>query len=130
MEKKILFVDDEKDILEMLECLFLAEGYLPRCTISGNEGLEILKKENVHVAFVDLRMPEMNGIELCRQIKQQDPSAYVYALSAYVGAITPEQYDEAGFTGYFRKPFDANEIVDAARDAFRKLGESEEQDKV
>lgn len=127
IEKQILFVDDEKSILDVLATLFRPGGYVPRCSMDGREALEIVKRDHVRVCFVDLRMPIMDGMELCRQIKRIEPSASVYALSAFVDAYTPEQYREAGFDGYFRKPFKIDALLEAARTAFEKMKERDEQ---
>ena len=127
MKKKILFVDDEKSILDVLRALFASEGYEPHCSLDGREALEIVRREHIHVCFVDLRMPVMDGMELCRQIKQIEPSASVYALSAFVDAYTPEQYDEAGFAGCFSKPFKIGALLKAARTAFEKLEARDKQ---
>ena len=121
MEKKILFVDDEEDILEMLECLFVTEGYSIFRTTNGHEGLEILKREKIRVAFLDLRMPEIDGVELCRRIKEHDHGARVFALSAYVDAIPALDDANAGFEKHFRKPFNADEVLRAAAEAFEEL---------
>jgi CheY-like chemotaxis protein len=122
MEKRVLFVDDEKSVLAIMENLFGLHGYLPRCTLDPLEALAIVKKEGIRVCFVDLRMPAMDGLELCRRIKQIDPSAHVFALSAYMDAYRPEQYTEAGFSACFHKPFKIDELLGACRRAFAKLG--------
>ena len=121
MEKQILLVDDEKSVLHVLKTVFNRSGYAPRCAADGNEALEIVKRDHVRVCFVDLRMPGMDGMELCRQIKQLEPSASVFALSAFVDAHTPEQYQEAGFDGCCRKPFQVDALLKAAQEAFQKM---------
>jgi CheY-like chemotaxis protein len=60
-------------------------------------------------------------LELCRRIKEIEPSALVYALSAFVDAYRPEQYCQAGFEGCFRKPFKIDALLEAARVSFEKL---------
>ena len=121
MEKKILFVDDEKGILAILDCLFRGKGYSPRCTTSGTEALEILKRDDIKVVYTDLRMPEMDGTELCRRVRQLQPGAQVYALSAFVGSHSPEQFEAMGFAGVFTKPFNVPRLLDSCRAAFEKL---------
>ena len=121
MERRILFVDDEELILKVLDRMFSAYGYSPRCSKDGNEALEIIAREDVRVFFLDLRMPSMDGMELCRRIKKLRPASCVYALSAFVDAFTPEQFGEAGFEGRFRKPFKIDMLLDTCREAFDKL---------
>ena len=121
MEKKVLFVDDEELILKVLEKMFSVHGFHPLCTTSGHEALDIVTREDVRVFFLDLRMPEMDGMELCRRIKKLQPASCVYALSAFVDAFTPRQFAEAGFEGRFRKPFKMDMLLDACRQAFDRL---------
>ncbi|MEI6515145.1 MAG: response regulator [bacterium] len=121
MEKKILFVDDEKSILKILEALFRAGGYVPRCILDAEEALVVLKDENIKVCFVDIHMPIMNGMELCRRIKEVQPDAHVYALSAFPGVMNDAQYKNFGFNGYLRKPFNIDQLMDVGRTAFESL---------
>ncbi|MCK4515648.1 MAG: response regulator, partial [Spirochaetaceae bacterium] len=65
-ERKILIVDDEAQILDMLERAFSEKGYGVVTASSGEEAKQIFEKEKPLVAFLDLNMPGMNGIELCR----------------------------------------------------------------
>ncbi|MFC1498565.1 response regulator [Verrucomicrobiota bacterium] len=121
MEKKVLFIDDEKDILEMMIRLFDSEGFSPHYSTNPEKALGIIKRENIRVCFLDLRMPKMDGIELCRRIKQFDPNIQVYALSAFIEAYSPDQISEAGFEGALGKPFNLDEVLGAANRAFEKL---------
>ena len=125
--KSVLFVDDESSVLSVMENLFRIHGYLPRCTLDPLEALDIVKSEGVRVCFVDLRMPAMDGMELCQRIKQIEPAAQVFALSAFANAYTPEQYREAGLDGTFHKPFKIDELLAACRGAFVKLGQWDRQ---
>ena len=124
MGRRILFVDDEQPILNVLATLFRPQGYSTLCTTDGREALEIVRREHIRVCFVDLRMPAMDGMELCRRIKDIEPSALVHALSAFVDAYRPEQYRLAGFEGSVRKPFKIDALLEAARAAFEKLEKS------
>ena len=81
----------------------------------------MMKRDGVKVFFVDLRMPIMNGMDLCREIKKVDPDAHVYALSAFSSAYTDEQFADAGFDGRFNKPFRVQTILGACEEAFEKV---------
>ena len=121
MEKMVLFVDDEQDILSMMECAFEMEGYTPHCTTDGNEALEIIEQENVRVIFTDIRMPAMNGTELCRRIKEQYPEAFVFAVSAFVTDNIPKKRPTQGFDGTFKKPFSLDTLFATCKKAFETL---------
>lgn len=123
MEKKILFVDDEEPILKMFSDIFSTFGFTPRCTADGNEALKILKEEDIRIMFTDLRMPIMDGMEVCRRAREIDANVHIYAVSAFVATYTPEQFVKVGFTGSFRKPFNIAELTEAANKAFEGVEE-------
>jgi len=89
MEKRTtLFVDDEEKVLRSLERGLLDEPYNKLFSKSGREALEILQREEVHVIVVDMRMPEMNGLELLRIVKKEYPHIIRLVLSAYTQITT------------------------------------------
>ena len=89
MEKRtILFVDDEEKVLRSLERGLLDEPYNKLFSKSGREALEILQREEVHVIVVDMRMPEMTGLELLRIVKKEYPHIIRLVLSAYTQITT------------------------------------------
>lgn len=121
MEKRVLCVDDEPDVLKMMELALGSAGYKATCTSDGMEALLMMRHDRIRVLLVDLRMPKMDGMELCRRAKELDPGARVYAISAYVNAYTPEQFEAAGFDGYLRKPFQIKQLQNICRAAFIDL---------
>lgn len=121
MEKKILLVDDDKTILSVLEQVLKIEGFTPFVSSDGVEALELMLLEKIKVCFLDLRMPAMDGVELCRQIRESDPEARVYALSGFVDAYDEGELREVGFSDYFHKPFNIDEILTACQDSFEIL---------
>ena len=122
MEKRILFVDDEETILKVMTALFRRQGYVTFSTTDGNEALAIAEREDVQVFFLDLRMPVMDGVELCRRIKRLQPESHCFALSAYVEAYGDEALKQVGFEGSFPKPFKSSDLLAVAAEAFEKLG--------
>ena len=81
MEKKILVVDDEEMLRTLFEDAFTSAGYTVRSAAGGEEALGILEKEDIHVMFLDLNMPGMNGIELCRRIRKMNAMAVIHAVT-------------------------------------------------
>ena len=120
-EKKILVVDDEEFIRDMFEQAFKKKGYTIRSAESAEKALEILKGEKIRVMFLDLNMPGMNGVELCRKIRKDFPMAIIYAVTGYSSLFESADYLEAGFDDYFRKPVTLGLLYKAAGDAFGKL---------
>ncbi len=120
-EKKILVVDDEEVIRSTFELAFGKKGYTVRCAESAEEALEILKDEKILVMFLDLSMPGMSGVELCRRIRKDFPMAIIYAVTGHSSIFEPAEVREAGFDGYLDKPVLLEQIYKAAQDAFNKL---------
>jgi DNA-binding response OmpR family regulator len=121
MNNTILIVDDEASILNMLEKAFIKHGYTVRSAESAEEALKILKHENIQVMFLDLKLPGISGVDLCRQIRKDKPIAIIYAITGYTSLFELAECREAGFDDYFTKPVELKILWKAARDAFEKL---------
>jgi signal transduction histidine kinase len=83
MKKKVLLVDDEEDICDVLSISLSDLGYEVFTAQSGAEALKILRKVNPPIVLTDIRMPFMDGIELLREIKQEDPDTEVIMLTGH-----------------------------------------------
>lgn len=127
MERKILFVDDDHDVLRVLKALAYGRGFMPCCALSGAEALHIMARDHVRVFCLDLLMPGMNGFELCRRIKEIDFFTCVFALSGYADGHTLDAYQKAGFDGFFGKPIRFMGMFDAFNAAFEKISQWEKQ---
>ena len=121
MSKMILVVDDEDLVLSTLVNVFERAGYEVESARSGHEVLDVLKKKDIQVCFVDLKMPDMDGLELCRRIKELNPKAHVHALTGHATDYDIAKCREAGFDDYFLKPFKVETIRNAADAAFAKI---------
>lgn len=119
--KTILVVDDEESIRDILEKAFGRAGYMVRSAASAEEALDILGQENIQVMFLDLNLPEMNGVELCNQIRKNSPIAVIYAITGYALPFELADCREVGFDDYFVKPVKLKILLKAAQDAFEKL---------
>ena len=89
MEKRtVLFVDDEERVLSCLKGGLLGEPYEMFFASCGKEALEILEKNEVHVIVTDMRMPEMDGLELLRIVKKEYPHIIRMILSGFADIQT------------------------------------------
>ena len=120
-EKRILVVDDDEDIRDVFEQALNRAGYSVRSVESAEQALEVLKHENIHVMFLDLNLPKMNGIELCKRIRKDKPMAIVHAITGYASLFELSDCREAGFEDYFNKPVELKILLKAAQDAFEKI---------
>ena len=117
-EKKILVVDDEEPIRTLFKTALMHKGYTVFCAESGEQALELLEKETIPVMFLDLNMPGMSGMELCRQVLKQNPETTAYAVTGYAAAYKSRECRQVGFKDYFTKPVPLETIFNAAENAF------------
>ena len=120
-EKKILVVDDEEPTRDVFEQAFRKVGYTVHPAKSGEEALKILKDENIQVMFLDLNMPDMNGLELCQEIRKDSPMAIIHAVTGYASLFELSDCRDAGFDDYFDKPINLEQLYKAAQSAFDRL---------
>ena len=66
----ILVVDDEKEIADLIEIYLVSDGYKVFKAENALKGLEILEKEEIHLVLLDIMMPGMNGLEMCKKIRE------------------------------------------------------------
>jgi DNA-binding NtrC family response regulator len=89
MEKRtVLFVDDEEKVLNALKMALIDEPYHEIFVRSGEEAIEILEQEQVHVIVTDMRMPGMSGLDLLKLVKEKYPKVVRIVLSAYTQVST------------------------------------------
>jgi two-component system NtrC family sensor kinase len=124
---KILFVDDEENVLRAVRRHLLDEGYEILTADSGRTGLEILERERVPVIVSDFRMPEMDGGEFLKEVCQRWPETIRLVLSGYadIGAVI-SAINEGEIYKFVSKPWRENELRDAVRDALAKYRTLEE----
>jgi DNA-binding NtrC family response regulator len=101
----IMIVDDEKIVRESLFHWFTKLGHVVAKASSGFEALELLEKNPFDVLFVDIRMPEMNGIELLEKVKAEYPETVVVIITAYGSIETAVKAMQLGASDYLLKPF-------------------------
>ncbi len=80
---KVLVVDDEKNILKLYQAELEDEGYTVVTANSGKEAIEVFEKENPDIVTLDILMPDMDGIQVLRQMKEKKPQIPVIMLTAY-----------------------------------------------
>jgi len=121
LKGKILIIDDETSVRELFTGVFTDEDYEVIATEDGNLALEILEQDNIDVIFLDLKLFGMNGIDLCRQIREMKPMSMIFAITGWASLFEIEECRQAGFDDYFEKPLDMDMLTDAVADAIKKL---------
>jgi DNA-binding response OmpR family regulator len=105
----ILLVDDDTEICQFLATLLELEGFDPRIATSAAEALGALS--GADAILIDLAMPEVDGFELCRQIRREGFARPIMIVSARPGADLPAKAIAAGADEFVRKPFDNADLV-------------------
>lgn len=121
MKGKILVVDDEASVRELFSSVFIEAGYELITAEGGADALKILQNEEIDVIFLDLKLFGMNGIELCRQIRETKPVSIIYAMTGWSPLFEIAECREAGFDDYFEKPLDMDMLLDLVAEAFARL---------
>ncbi|SPD74834.1 Two component, sigma54 specific, transcriptional regulator, Fis family [uncultured Desulfobacterium sp.] len=102
---KILFVDDDKDILFIVEKFLSRQGYNVTVADNGIEALELVKQKNFDIVFTDFKMPEFDGLELLAAIKEYRPETEVVIVTGYGTMESAVKAMKFGSYDYIQKPF-------------------------
>jgi two-component system, OmpR family, alkaline phosphatase synthesis response regulator PhoP len=120
MEKKLLIVDDEAHIRMLIEQTLEEledEGVNFLMAENGEQALELIQSENPQLVFLDVMMPKMNGMEVCRRVKKElSIDVYIVLLTAKGQELDRLKGQEVGADLYMTKPFDPEVILAKARE--------------
>lgn len=111
MSKKILFVEDEQGLRVTLGDRLASEGFHVIEAINGTEGVEFGKNETIDVIILDLMLPEMDGFEVCKKLREANVVTPIIILSAKNQISDKVTGLQLGADDYVTKPFDANELM-------------------
>jgi DNA-binding NtrC family response regulator len=104
-ESRILFVDDDKEILAMVEQYLSLQGYTIQTVDNGIDALGMVKETDIDIVFTDYKMPEFNGLELLAAIKKYKPDTEVIIITGYASMESAIQAMKYGSYDYLQKPF-------------------------
>ena len=110
MKSRVLVVDDEESIREFLEIMLRKEGYEVTCAEDGQKALETIKKKSIDLVISDLQMPNMTGIELLRNVRDQYPEMLFMMITAFGTTETAVEAMKLGAYDYITKPFKIDEV--------------------
>ena len=125
-QKQILVVEDEEDIQELLKYNLKKEGYRVTCKGTGEAGLQEAKKSFPDLMLLDLMLPEMSGLEVCRQIKSDSKTSHIPIIML---TAKGEESDivvglEMGAADYVTKPFSLQVLMSRVRAVLRRHQET------
>jgi DNA-binding response OmpR family regulator len=122
IKKRILIVDDEPFILKSLAFVLKKEGFIVETACNGIEGKEKIQKQKPDIVFLDIMMPKMNGLEVCRWIRNDEifKDIYVIILTAKGQETDREKGLEIGADEYMTKPFSPSYVVRRIQEILKK----------
>jgi len=121
---KILVVDDERIVLTAFQIELKDAGYDVKVALSGGEAVELVKNEHFDIIFTDLIMPEMNGTQLCREVKAINPEVEVILFSGSPYEVEEQQerfIDAGGRDELLRKPLADNTLVSITENLMKEI---------
>ena len=132
-EFKVLAIDDEKDILLLLKYNLESEGYHVKTASSGKEGIKVAGEFNPDLILVDIMMPEIDGIEVCRRLREIDKftsTTYILFLTARVEEYSEVAAFDAGGDDYITKPIKPRALISRINSFYKRKSSNKSSKKV
>jgi len=120
MGRKILVVDDEKNIVDIIAFNLHKEGYDAICAHDGEKGLELALSDNPDLILLDVMMPKIDGFEVCRRIREKSQTPIIM-LTARASELDTVLGLELGADDYIQKPFKLRELMARIKANLRRL---------
>lgn len=117
---RILIVDDDANLRRTVSDILAAKGFLPLPCASGQAALEQFHHEPIAVALIDLRLGDMSGLEVLRQIKQSSPQTECILLTGHASQSTAIEAVNLGAYSYYQKPYEIDQLLLSIRHAVEK----------
>jgi two-component system response regulator PilR (NtrC family) len=124
---RVLVVDDDAGLREMLEIMLTREGYSVVGEGDGLKALNRCRKERFDLVLTDLKMPKMDGLEFLKSVKEFSPGTQVILITAYATGETAVRAMKEGAYDYVEKDFDVDDLKRLIREALEKKGEKDQQ---
>jgi len=126
-KEKILIIEDEKDIVKMLDYNLKKEGFRAFSANNGEDGLDMVRKERPDLILLDLMLPEMDGLEVCKAVKNDTKTAHIPIIILTAKAQESDKIVglELGADDYVTKPFSPRELIARIKAVLRRLKEKD-----
>ena len=120
MNKSVLVVDDEKGMIEWLKIALEKEGYEVETAMSGEKALELARSRYFHCVITDIKMAGMDGLQLLKKLKEEDPDVIAIIITAYGTFESAVEALRSGASDFITKPFRIDEITFRLKNVFEK----------
>lgn len=117
---KVLIVDDEKGLRTGVQRLLEMEGYEVDVAENGTEGIKLGTSKDYDLAVIDLKMPDIEGIEVLKNIKQKFPNTVCFIATAFASYDTAIEATKLGAQSYIPKPFTPEELISELKNGYQK----------
>ncbi len=117
---KLLFVDDEKDFVDVITKRLSKKGFDVTKAFSGPEALQAMRKDDFDIAVLDLKMAEMDGIEVLKILRKMAPELPVIILTGHGSEISAREGIKCGAMEYLSKPCDFDELVGKIKQVLKR----------
>ena len=126
-KEKILIIEDEKDIVRMLDYNLKKEGFRAFSANNGENGLDMARKDHPDLILLDLMLPEMDGLEVCKAVKNDTKTAAIPIIILTAKAQETDKIVglELGADDYVTKPFSPKELIARIKAVLRRVKEKE-----
>lgn len=108
--EKILVIDDEESILDLLRAVLKKEGYQVETSLSATKGLELIAKQDIDLILCDIKLPQMSGMRILKKVREKKPDIPVIMITAYGTIKQGVDALKSGALDYVVKPFDVEEL--------------------
>lgn len=125
MSKRVLVVDDEKNIIDILKYNLVKSGYETVCAYDGAEGLELARSSDPDLILLDVMLPYMDGFEVCRTLRREGNNVPIIMITAREEETDKVLGLELGADDYVTKPFSVRELMARVGSNIRRAGASE-----
>ncbi len=119
--KRVLIVDDNEMVRDTIKQIFTYKGYEIFEAGDSKGAFEIVQNNNIMVMFLDLSLPDEDGITLCERIRKDNPLSIIIAITGYTNTFEIKRARLAGFDDYLVKPLDINLILKILSEASEKI---------
>jgi DNA-binding response OmpR family regulator len=115
LNESILVVDDDTEVRETLSSVLLNEGYLVETVKTGKEAIRASETAYFDVALIDIELPDMDGIEILRKLKEKQPRMVKIIITGFPSLENAVKAVNEGVDGYVLKPFNIGELLKMIR---------------